>query len=679
VVSDYFKLKRLKNREKPMPHHSQKSPTPVDALIQLFQRIRGFLGRHNPGTLELIALLTYVIGVIGRILYATVYHAPNHFVYTDAIDYMWQAFRFLDPDSVQRLGNAIWPPGTSAVMAGLYSADITMGIATFVVLALNCLVPLLVAHTAALLSNRTSGFVALIIASLSVGFIHYTGIFISESFFIFAVSLAVWMTALAICRVDGPLATGKSDATAGADTERAVSLLQMAARFGALFVSGIPAGICWALATMFRPNAWPVLFGISVGLGIFWIRRPHRHRIIMIAGVVVAAAIFIAPLVHRCSLLKGDGICMVSTNSAMNVVMGQVGEYRSVNFIDPDTGKGSKWSPPSLGMLRYKGVKDVPISMYDNAGLIWWVWHEFTDNPVLFITHALGNGLDVFGVDYWPQRAGILGHRPLLVASQLFIIFVLVPAFIVFILGIPRLIRRQANSRFVFAWVGVASVFLLAALSMGEARYRLPFDAFWIALAAGFWQGSRGDVLWQPGASPEGGCPVSRTGFRLAASVTAVIAACACAYIVAVSHPAISLAHHFSPNLMSRSNGVLHKSRRILDKPKQNNDPWDKDTVVIECDRLCEELRVDFEKPKKASRIELSLSVNDCYQIRLYRDGRQVYTEVLLPQKNRGSRRDRGLRRFSVRLPREGIAFSEIGIQPLFGDGDYSVGHVIPR
>ncbi|MBN2714842.1 MAG: hypothetical protein JXX14_03240 [Deltaproteobacteria bacterium] len=616
------------------------------------------------GLLELSAVIVFIMGVVLRFRYSTFYHPPMHYVYTDARDYMRQALSFLSADASNGISGIIWPPGTAAVMAGLFSLDASLHLATVVVTLLGSMVPLLVAHAGGLLTNRKTGMWALMMASASMGYIHYTGMFMSESFFIFTVSLAIWSLALALSVIESaPLLKGTG----------------LKGWLGVM-APGIPVGSAWALSMMFRPNAGPVLLGILLGVSAYWIALRQWRKTAFVVSVLMTVGVTIVPLVHRCTLANNNDICVISTNTAMNSVMGQAGEYRSVRFTDPRTGKKAKWTPPSLGVLRYKGIRDIPLAQNDHIGLLKWILHRYVNEPHLALLRAMGNGLDLFQLDYWPQRQKILGSRPIIVASQLFMLLVLVPAVIVFVRGVPRILRREAALQFVVVWFGIGSVVVLAALSMGEARYRLPFDAFWIVLAAGFWQGGRGETLWRrskvAGDTPRPMNPIAGKVAFLA--IAAAVTIGAAIYVIGVSHPDLNWGHHFNQMPVARAIKSLHRSSERMDRIKKNNHPWDDDTITIECGYSCSELQVQWEKPQQASKLDVSLSGSDLYQIRLYYRGKPVHTRHIRPLHAKGSRKENGLCRTTVRLSNSDLKFDRVGILPLFGDGSYSVGHVVP-
>ncbi len=58
--------------------------------------------------------------------------------------------------------------------------------------------------------------------------------------------------------------------------------------------------------------------------------------------------------------------------------------------------------------------------------------------------------------------------------------------------------------------------------------------------------------------------------------------------------------------------------------------------------------------------------------------GKVVHTAHIHPLHGKGSRKEDGLVRKVVRWSGRDMIFDTIGILPLFGDGQYSVGYVVP-
>src|SRR5262249_14393846 len=154
-----------------------------------------------------------------------------------------------------------------------------------------------------------AGKIALALASVHFGFIHYGGFVLSEQLFQFAVSLAVWLSVLAV-------RAGELEAPGPRARRRRL-------------VWGAAAGAGWALATSVRPNALPIALLVALALLGHWLRRGERRYLPLLAGAGLGLLLGLAPLAERCTRLS-HAFCPVSNNVAMNMVLGQAGEYSGI-------------------------------------------------------------------------------------------------------------------------------------------------------------------------------------------------------------------------------------------------------------------------------------------------------------------------------------------------------------
>src|SRR5690606_29035014 len=122
---------------------------------------------------------------------------------------------------------------------------------------------------------------------------------------------------------------------------------------------GAAAGVCWALASAFRPNALPVFALVACVLGLRWLRQRERRRVPFVLGAVLAVVLGLMPLAARCTLLS-QRFCPGSNNIAMNMVLGQAGEVKGLWFKSearPELASG--WVPPALLAHGYTESREV--------------------------------------------------------------------------------------------------------------------------------------------------------------------------------------------------------------------------------------------------------------------------------------------------------------------------------
>lgn len=604
--------------------------------------------------LQLAAIAAFVIGVVARYQYILVEHHPRHHVISDVRNMLVTAGKMLAGDVPFDAKDTIWPPGTSAVVAGLLRVDPSLGFGAWLMLLQSVAVPIIVAHTALLLFGPAAGWVALAAASLHFGLIHYGGFFLSEQFFQFAVALALWLTVVGLDDGWRRTRTDPGSPPTRRDWVRA-SLM------------GCCAGLGWMYATSFRPTALPLAAVMVITVGVFaWKARCSRIAAFLAGGIFVGF-VTLHPLADRCTRLDGEDRCLVSNNITMNMVLGQAGEVRGVTFRDPEQPeRTSGWSPPSLGLHGYSGSHTVPFTIYDEGAAIGWLWERFTDAPGGFMTRAIGNALDLSSTTYWPRQYATLSSRFATVAGQVFNLLVLAPAVVAWVLLLGRA-RRRVSPQLLVVLTAPVALLLSAAATMGEARYRTPLDGVFIALAAALYAGAIGSRVPQPQAAP---------WWRAGVWVSGVVGAAALLAILLISHPlSLVLAKPEADNRVH----ALQDGPRIevlassLSEVRKAKSKWNaKGNYVFECLPECPELHLSFEDVTKGKRrLELSLDSNDAYQIAFYRSGR------LLSHHHVAASRKEALRVERMDVPqaaRDG--FDAVGVLPLYGDGRYSVGHV---
>ncbi|HEX6275534.1 MAG TPA: hypothetical protein VFZ53_20980 [Polyangiaceae bacterium] len=601
--------------------------------------------------LAFIASLAYAGGVAGRAAYVLFVHHPRHHAGSDARDLLDAANRLLEPGTAQTIGDTIWPPGTPSLLALVTLADESLGGAAWIQFALSCSVPLLVAYTALLAAGRRAALVALALASLHFGFVHYGGFFLSEQLFQFAVALALATSVQTLCLAEAlPVSTNRR---------------RDFARTGAL---GAAAGLCWALATTIRPNALPVAVLVGLALMARFLRRDRRLLGLLLGGAV-AFVLALAPLADRCTTLRGR-FCPVSNNIAMNMVLGQAGEFMGITFRDakhPERTTG--WVPPALLHHGYEKMKEVPFSIYETGPALAWLVERFLKSPGQFFVRAVGNVLDLFRLEYWPDDYAPLGTRAATVLKQSFLLFVIAPAIASGLALARRVVRRPlASAVSLFLLAVVAAVALVAAGSLGEPRYRIPFDGVFVCLAASSF------VRTAPGAARFGlrGSPFPpQLAFVTAA---ALVAALGVAAVVLVSHPSFSLAARIAETgrePTARSNRQEASASSYLEA-RRDGAAWDeKGNFRFTCEPDCEELLLTFGERVTTRSVELSVDHNDYYRVVYYRARRPLAMTTIKQSSGKGL----AVRRVDVPSRARG-GFDALGVFPLHGDGRYALGHV---
>jgi len=602
--------------------------------------------------LTIIVAGVWIGGVVARYEYGEIMHNPRHYIISDARQLTDTAERMLASPSSQEIYDTVWPPGTPAVLAILLARDGSLSTAGLLLILLSCLVPLIVGHTAFLIGGRGMALIAVALSSLHFGFIHYAGFFLAEELFQFAVATAIWISVAAL--VLDELVVSRQPSHARKITNR--------------LLLGTGPGVAWALAASFRPNALPIAVGIGGALGLYWLRQHRRGPMWLLAGSILGLTIMIVPLAHRCSTLK-HGFCVVSTNGAMNVALGQLDHAAGIEFFDPkEPYLNTGWWPPALAQHGYEGTIRLPFTMYDDGRIWGWIRHKAVEDPVGIVVRAARNVVDLFRFSYWPDSPAL--PRWFVVFSTVFIFVLVIVPGISELWPIVSWIRDggEGSCLPIVLISIVIGVGVVTAIALGEPRYRFPFDCAFIVLAAMMFCGT------VPGARPTIGIRTSRI-LPVVVGLVAVLALASCLLIAMVSSQGTRFAERFRPIKEPMLSSLPVDVRRAdeFGRPFAAGTAWNAPGVYrFSCSVKCRELRLTFAKTNYSRAAEVSVDDNDRYRVIVYRGG-QALGHVDIPRGYGGA----GLRVVRLDLPPNATAgFDTLGIVPLYGDGIYVFGHL---
>ncbi len=612
--------------------------------------------RTRVPALSLIGVPAYAIGAVARWLYVLHLHHPRNHIYGDAMPIAELAELLTDPKAHQEFFHTVWPPGASAVLALNLLFDSTLGSAAVCQFALSLAVPLLIAHAAHVAYGRRAAWIALAMGALHFGFVHYSGLFFSEGLGHFAATVAIWGSVVALA----PVARSTGPPSAGLTP-------QASSRW--LVAAGAVAGLAWGLAFSFRSNALPVAVFAACWLSVRWARRKRWRAFLAIAGGAFGLLLVFAPLAMRCTQLVGH-FCPGACNGPMNVALGHAPDVAGLHFVGVpgDTGGSSSWWPPALGQYAYHGTADVSGSIYDTSRVLSWVKDRFVHDPFEFVFVSLGNALELLGPTMWPEDYEPLPRRYARILDQVLLLGVLIPGMAMWGLNIRRMFqRRDIGCIEAFLTSTILGIFLVSAFSLGEARYRVPFDAAFVLLAARAFAGKD--------SAPDPECRWPRRS--LAAAVAALFVAAS--LVVATAHPATRLAARLSAVLPASASSPSGVARTVpasaLAVRRPDGAPWDAEgNFRFRCAADCPELRIDLGGEHRATSIEVSADHNDRYAVVFRREGRDVGRLAWGVFEGAD-----GLRVVQRRVPLSAIAagYDTLAIRPLYGDGKYSVGHVL--
>jgi hypothetical protein len=146
--------------------------------------------------------------------------------------------------------------------------------------------------------------------------------------------------------------------------------------------------------------------------------------------------------------------------------------------------------------------------------------------------------------------------------------------------------------------------------------------------------------------------------------------------LVATAHPRLLLAPRMFAGPPGRPAPVLQGTLKLsqLGAVRAPGVPWNAPgNVVFQCQPRCPELRVDLEGEQHAAQVEVSTDHNDRYELLFYRQGRSVGRVAWGAFEGAG-----GLRVLRLEVPPEAqkAGYDTLAVRPLYGDGQYGLGHL---
>lgn len=419
------------------------------------------LGPKHVAVSFLFAVL-FLIGISWRTYYIFYEHPATDYIYSDMNSYVSSAKNMVDPNYKPVIGDTLYPPGMSFFLGGLYLLDRTWGVALLAQWLIAVLIPFLIGLTGYKLFGYRTALLSAAIASLYYPFIDYASYFLSENPFTFLLLLTMLFTIYGF----------------KARSRIAVALLGLA--------SGIIAGMTASLRS--------VILVPALLAGVYLLVLAYKHRLkqvpILLCSALIGLGLIIIPLSQRCTTLNEGRFCLISTNSGLNFLQGHYGHTSHFKFDDKKRGYYYEFGNPTKLYKRYEEEARIPFGPYDSHALMRyaknWIWQHPLDALLISVEHVFDL---FFGSVTWPTSHTV-HQRWALLFQQLYLVFILLPALFI-VQRRSALILRFSTSAFSEAlmFLPLLGVMLTVFLTIGEIRYRIPFDAFTMILAARFYAG----------------------------------------------------------------------------------------------------------------------------------------------------------------------------------------------
>ena len=411
----------------------------------------------------LLALGSFVLGVVWRYWIAFYIHPASQYLsQTDMAAYVKRAIQWFNPTRVPAITDAFHPPGTPFFLGFLHSIDPTWILAQYAQWLLSALVPLVLALIAYELFDNRVALVTLIVSSLYYPFIKYAGYFLSENPFIFCLVFSMWLLVRSLTVQES-----------------------FFSYFFALF-----SGLMFGISASFKPPGLVTAVLIGLLLIVYsWKYRSRRLLFIVLIGLIGLLQILV-PLSMRCMKLSDGHFCLISNYSGNAVLMGHYGNLKLGTFYDQKRKVAYSYGTPGCHPHGCTQKLSFQFGCYESDKNLKEAWKWIRANPFEAIFYSVQHVFDLFtGNPLWPADA-LFYQRLEEVYLWLFWVFILLPVSFYIWQNFHSFAKLEtsmlAGYILILPLIGLMiSVFC----TIGEVRYRIPFDAFLMILAARCWVG----------------------------------------------------------------------------------------------------------------------------------------------------------------------------------------------
>ena len=410
--------------------------------------------------LNLIAILTFGAGVVFRYWWLFHFHPAVNYIYSDMKMYVDSAAQLLDPKYTPSIADTVYPPGNSMFLAATMLLDPSLHLAMSLNFIISIAIPLIVGAVARELFGWRVALWSIVVMSVYYPVIDLAGFFMSENPFIFLLNLSLLLLLLSL----RPAGAWRSAALA--------------------FV----AGLLLSCAIQFKGQA--VMPGFLIALFLLYAgwRLKWKQVGVVYAGVTLGVFLVLIPMTMRSTRLNEGRFCFVSTNGAMNFLLGHCPDTGTIVFNDTVRGFEHTFTPPPFAEKRNPWVETLPFGAYDSKKVMELAWQRVMQHKFEAFCLGVDQIFELFvGFAPWPS-GGTEYRRLAILSQQLFQVLLLLPAGIHCALNWRSFLRREpAFMADIVVLLPIIGLIVTSFLTFGEARYRVPFDSFIILLALRFY------------------------------------------------------------------------------------------------------------------------------------------------------------------------------------------------
>lgn len=399
-------------------------------------------------------------GIAWRILSILVYHRPSQFVFSDMETYVRWAEDYCigNPASAE---HTMHPPGAAILFGTVQCLRGQIADVEMLLLALTLSVLPLVWWLATLVVSREAALLTLIFASVYPPFVDYGGFFLTEIPTIVGILLGACLFLVALKNVQSREA---------GDIEPKPVLL------------GGVSGIIFGAAAVVKTQALiPAVVYLLYG---FWSSRQRTSGRLMSFFFVLGLALPLAFASARCTRLAKQP-CLVANDAGQNILQGI---YPGLHFVEyfPGgelAGAHYRFENPTGHWRNWQNTPKFDFAPWDNKRIFPVIREIIREHPFDVLGLCFLHVIDLLGGSpLWPTADQAITWYTRS-GNIFFDILILLPILI----GIAGFAGRDARPRGAAAWLLGGPVLGLMAVifcTLGESRYRIPFDGFTIILAS---------------------------------------------------------------------------------------------------------------------------------------------------------------------------------------------------
>lgn len=392
-----------------------------------------------------------VAGAMIRGYMALLLQRPSQNVFSDIAGYVAIAGRLLDPSHDLNAYDLIQPIGTGALLAAVIKTTGNLQAADWLWFMMSSVVPVLWFFAARHLAGMGIAVAVAWMSALDVSHASFSALFMSETPFTLLVAAGAACLARAL----------------GSPSPDSV-------RWSAA------AGTLWGLGLLFRGHALAILFMLFTCVAWLVIKKRDTRQI----RAALVCFMMVTVLASTYFSLKTGRFMVTSTAVASQTLMGRLPDSAEAKFEVVAERIQHFYGSPVAHQRGATKRYYFPFGVIENGAAMREVIRRFVGDPIQFIALSLRNANDtITGNDPWPANQLRTIHW-LRIFESLFAVFALIPA--------CALILQPGKSSLPVAILAlpVAGIWLIGLLTIGETRYRVPFDGMIFILACMRWRDS---------------------------------------------------------------------------------------------------------------------------------------------------------------------------------------------